>query len=312
MQQKNTAAGVGFAGFAFVAWGVLPVYWKALAMAPAHELICHRIVWSAACLALALTVTRKWADVKAIIATRRTPVYLAATACLIGVNWTIYVWAVNADRVVDASLGYYITPLVNVLLGFIFLGERLKRLQVLAIAMALLGVAILIIDYGGLPWIALSLAFSFGTYGLVRKVIAVESMAGLFFETALLSLPAGAYLAYLAASGQGALGAYGLGVDALLLGAGAVTAAPLLSFTFGARRIRLATLGVMQYIAPTCMFLLGVLAYGEPFGVVRAASFSCIWTGVGLYVAESIVTLRNMERKLKQNGSSPIDEGQNR
>lgn len=286
------AAGFG----AFCMWGLLPVYWKALEGVPPLEIICHRIVWSVAFTALFLTFGRRWGEVRAVFANRRSMLILFASGIIIGLNWWLYVWAVNNNHVVDASLGYYINPLVNALLGLLFLGERLNRLKGAALALAALGVAVSIFAHGSLPWIALTLAFSFGVYGLARKTVGVPSLPGLFFETTLLALPGGAWLVWLAVQGTGALGHGGAAVDMLLVGAGLVTSLPLLLFAFSARRITLTTVGVLQYVGPTLMFLLGVFVYDEPFDVETLVTFLLIWAGVAVYMWDGILSMRRSRR----------------
>jgi len=303
MSLSRTAAGLFAAAAAFFGWGVLPVYWKALKQVPAEELICHRIVWCMVFSALVLTLQKRWGAVRELATQGRSLLLLCCSAVLVFANWFIYVWAVNADHVVDASLGYYINPLVNVLLGWLAFRDGLNRAQSVAIALAGAGVCVSLVHFGKLPWIALSLAFSFGTYGLVRKVVRTEPLPGLFFETLLLTAPCAAFLVWREVQGVGALGRLAPGETLLLLGSGAITALPLLSFSFAVRRLRLVTVGVMQYIAPTCMFLLGVFAYGEPFGFAQGVTFACIWAGVAVYVSDGLRSYRR-ERALLRAGRS--------
>ncbi|BBD09116.1 RarD protein, DMT superfamily transporter [Desulfovibrio ferrophilus] len=261
-------------------------------MVPALELLCHRIAWSLLFLGLVLTTTGRMAEVYSALKSPRIMLPLTISSALISINWFTYIWAVNSGHVVESSLGYYINPLVNVILGFIFFKDRLRPLQMLAILLALAGVINLIVAYGHFPWIALTLAFSFGFYGLVRKIVHVESAPGLFLETLILGLPAAAYLLHLWGQNTGALGAYGLQADALMVGAGAATALPLMAFAFGARRLSLVTLGVLQYVAPTCMFLLGIFAYDETFTPAHMTTFLLIWAGIGLYTVDGVKRLR--------------------
>ena len=293
---SDAASGVACALGAFLAWGMLPVYWKALVCVPAFEILCHRIVWSLVAIALVLWATGRLGELRHALASRRTVAILCATSLLVTLNWGVYIWAVNSAHVLQASLGYYINPLVNVLLGCLFLGERPRRLQMVAIALATAGVAVMVVSLGQMPWISLVLAFSFGLYGLARKVAQVESLPGLLFETFALGLPAAAWLGWLAVSGQGSLGTVDRTTDILLLGAGIVTAAPLAAFAHAARRLTLATVGVLQYIAPTSMFLLGVFAYHEPFTTTHLATFLLIWTGVAVYTAEGLIQHRKLRR----------------
>jgi chloramphenicol-sensitive protein RarD len=295
-QDNRTRSGLLAGLGAFVAWGLLPIYWKGLGQVPALEILCHRIVWSALFSGLILTALGRWHEAGLVIrvAANRRMIWLSGL--LIGVNWFVYIWAVNAGHVVESSLGYYINPLVNVLFGVLFFKDRLRRLQLAAILLATLGVANLILTLGIFPWISLVLAFTFGLYGLVRKTMRVESLPGLFFETSTLSVPAVAYLGWLFLTGTSGMGSLGPGIDLMLVGAGAVTSLPLLAFAFSTRRLRLVTVGILQYIAPTCMFLLGVFVYGEPFTRAHLITFACIWAGVALYSAESMLLARKLNK----------------
>lgn len=275
-------AGVVYAVTAFLMWGLFPLYWKPLADVPALEVVAHRTVWALASVAIWVTLQRRWAEVRAVVGRPRTLLALAGSATLIAVNWSLYIWAVTHDHVVEASLGYYINPLVNVLLGVAVLRERLVRLQQLAVALAGCGVVVLTVSYGRLPWVAICLAVTFALYGLVRKTVAAEALVGLLWETALLAPVAAGMLGLAAASGSGALGHRGTLVDALLLLAGVVTAVPLVLFAEGARRLPLSTVGLVQYLSPTCQFLLAVVVFHEPFTTVHAVAFSCIWVALGL------------------------------
>jgi len=294
MLQNRSLSGLLAATFAFVCWGLLPLYWKALAAVSAQEIICHRIVWSLACTGLLLIAQGRLAEVRKALGTRRDMLLLAASSSLIGLNWFLYIWAVNAGHVLEASLGYYLNPLVNVALGRMVFRDKLRRPQAIAVGLAATGVAVQLVMQGRLPWIALCLAVSFGLYGMVRKLMTVESLPGLFLETMMLAGPAAAYLLWLAAQGLGGMGHLGLGTDALLVGAGLVTTVPLLAFAFGARQITMTTLGVLQYLGPTGMFLLGALVYGEPFGTWQAVTFGFIWAGVILYTADGVLRLRGI------------------
>ena len=290
------------AGGAFLMWGLLPVYWKGLGRVGPLEIIAHRIVWSAVFSALVLTLQGRWDEIRSAVGLAASRWLLLASSALLAVNWFVFIFAVNTGRVVEASLGYYINPLVNVLLGFVFFRDRLTRVQSLAILLAVIGVGNMVWAHGRLPWISLVLAFSFGLFGLVRKVVRVKPLPGLFLESSLLGIPSALFLVSLGLGGTGALFTAGPLIDVLLLGAGAITATPLLLFAYGARRLRLTTLGVMQYIAPTGMFLLGVLAYGEPFTRVHLVTFSCIWAGVGLYTWEGVARFQRSKKHLTEPG----------
>lgn len=298
MSDKRHLSGVLAAGGAFAAWGLLPMYWKAMAAAPAFEIMCHRVVWSAAVTGLLLLASAAGrAELRAALRSRRDLALLTVSSSLVGVNWYMYIWSVNAGHVLEASLGYYLTPLVNVFLGMAFFRDRLRPVQALALGLAAAGVAVQFFSHGRLPWLALGMAATFGLYGMVRKLMTVGSLPGLFVETAALTLPAGGYLVWLLAHGAGGFLHLGLRLDLLMAGAGVVTTGPLLAFAFGVRRITLTSLAVLQYLAPTGMFLLGVLAYGEPFGPSHAAVFGLIWAGVALYTAEGAWRMRLARRR---------------
>lgn len=273
-------------GGAFLIWGITPVFWKLLQSVPALELLAHRIIWALVLIVLWLTLRRRWHDLRRAVGHRRTLVALVASTACIAVNWGLFIWAVNTDRVLATSLGYYINPLVSVLLGMVFLGERLNRVQWVAVGLAAAAVTLMTAGAGGLPWISLGLAFSFGLYGLVRKTVAADAVIGLAFETLALTPLCLAYLLRAEGLGVGAFGHHGLGFDLLLVATGAVTATPLILFTLGARRLPLSTVGLLQYIAPTCTFALAVLVYGEPFGWIQLVSFILIWLALGLYTAD--------------------------
>jgi chloramphenicol-sensitive protein RarD len=279
--------GIFLAIGAYGLWGVLPIYWKQLQSVPSTEIIGHRIVWS---LVFAFGVVMFKKRLSAMLRTIRDPrmvlIYGIAGAIL-AVNWTTYVWGINAGYVVEASLGYFINPLVSVLLGVIFFREHLRRGQWAAISLAAAGVGYLTIRHGSLPWIALVLAFSFGTYGLIKKGAPLEALEGLTLEVALLSVPAILYLFYLESKGVGTFGHAGLSSLLLALG-GVVTATPLLMFAGAARRIPLTMLGVLQYIAPTLQFCIGVWVYGEEFSRARLIGFCFIWAALMIYTVEGL------------------------
>ncbi|XXJ20436.1 EamA family transporter RarD [Desulfovibrio caledoniensis] len=293
---KQKSYGFAAALAAFFGWGLLPVYWKSLITVNPFEILCHRVVWSLVFIAVILTLRRGWNATFAPLKSRRDRLILTASSLMIGFNWLLYIWAVNNDHVLDTSLGYYITPLVNVLLGFVFFRERLRPLQMIAIGLAALGVINSVVAHGHLPWISLALAVSFGLYGLLRKVASVESLPGLFLETMVLGPFALGYILWLQAHGASALSHQGIHVDLLLVGAGVVTASPLIGFAYGARRLQLTTVGLLQYLAPSIAFLLGVFVYREPFNASHLITFALIWSGLAVYTAESIVTMRAQRR----------------
>jgi len=285
-QRLGLAYGVAAYGF----WGVFPVYLKAVRTVAVLEVLSHRIVWALAVL-LAITAARgELSEVAAALRHRRALLVLGASTVMIAVNWGVYIFSVSHARILESSLGYYINPLVSVVFGVVLLGERLPPLTRAAVAAAAAGVAWLAFSLGQLPWISLALAFSFGLYGLLRKIAPVGALIGLTVETLLLAPLAGGYLAWTVARGHSGYLAGGPWIKALLLLAGPVTALPLLCFAGAARRLPLSTMGFLQYLSPTLQFLLAVLAYGERFGRGRAAAFLFIWTAVALFALDSLRT----------------------
>ena len=284
--------GVIYAGAAFLIWGLAAVYWKELKSIPSLEIIAHRVAWSFFFLLPLIILQRQWAEFVTVLQNLRMLLVLLASAILVAANWLLYVWAVNNDHLLQASLGYYINPLVNVVLGMVFLRERLRPPQILAVMLATIGVFYLTIQYGQFPWIALCLATSFGLYGLIRKVAPASPLVGLAVETLLISLPAIGYLVYLDSQGTGSIFRVSLNLDLLLMGCAPVTAVPLLFFTAGAKRLYLSTLGLMQYIGPSGMFLLAVFYYGEPFSNVQVWTFVMIWSALVIYSTDSVIYYR--------------------
>jgi len=290
--RSESVLGVIYAGAAFLIWGLAAVYWKELKSVPPLEIIAHRVAWSFFFLLPLIVLQRQWAEFAAILRNLRVLSIFMTSAILVAANWLIYVWAVNNDHLLQASLGYYINPLVNVVLGMVFLKERLRLPQVLAVLLAATGVLYLTIQYGQFPWIAMSLAMSFGLYGLIRKVAPASSLVGLAVETLLLSLPAIGYLFYLDFQGRGSIFQVSLNLDLLLIGCGPLTAVPLLFFTAGAKRLYLATVGLMQYIGPSGMFLLAVFYYHEPFSTTQVWTFVMIWSALAIYSTDSVIYFR--------------------
>ncbi|TGQ66727.1 EamA family transporter RarD [Mesorhizobium sp. M00.F.Ca.ET.186.01.1.1] len=290
----NSTARRGFllALGAYLLWGLLPFYMKAVAHLPLSEVIAHRIVWSVPIAAAVLVWAGRTADFKAAIRSPRTISMAALTAALISVNWGIYVWAISVDRTVETALGYYINPLVSVVVGALLLGERLDRLQMAAVALAAIAVMVLTIEGGKLPWVSLALAFSFAAYGFFRKTLPIGPSQGFLLEVLLLSVPAIGYIVYLIATGQDHIVSSTMTDTALLVGCGPVTAVPLLLFAFGAKLLRLSTIGIMQYIAPTMVFLIAVLVFNEPFGTTQAVAFALIWTALAIYSWSMLSTAR--------------------
>ena len=278
---------------AYVLWGVMPLYWHLLKAVPSLQIVLHRIAWSA----LFVGAYLLWRDgrgwLRRTLAGPRLGWMLALSGVLIAFNWGLYIWAVNAGHVVETALGYFINPLLNVLIGVLFLRERLRPLQWLSVAVAAAGVLWLAVRYGQVPWIALALAASFGLYGVVRKLAHVDAVAGLGVESAYLFLPAIALLAWTEAHGGGGFGAgYGAAASALLVLGGIVTALPLVGFAYAVRRIPLATVGLLQYIAPTLQFLIGVLVFREPFDRERLIGFACIWLALAIFAADGLLRAR--------------------
>ncbi len=280
--QPDHRLGPIYALLAYSTWGLLPIYWKFFGTTSAVEVLSHRMIWSAVFLVGILLVQRRLGDLVELFKSPRKVLVLLLTASLLTFNWGLYIYGVNSDRVVEASLGYYINPLVTVLLGFVFLKERLHKMQQVAVALAVLGVGYFIWQLGTVPWIALSLAISFAFYGLLRKVVAVAPLAGLAVETLLITPLVLLVVSWLAVSGQGRFGE-SLPMTLLFIGAGVATSMPLLWFNKAAKRLTLATLGFFQYLAPSLSLLLGVFVYGEPFTPVHVVTFSCIWAALLLY-----------------------------
>ena len=285
----NTFKGTITTASAFFLWGIFPIYWKALYHVPSIQILAHRVIWSLIFMLCLVSLQRQWKEAKYIISLSRDMPRFLITSFLLAVNWLTYIWAVNTNQIVEASLGYFINPLVNVCLGIIFLKERLERWQILSIVLAFFGVLFLTLHYGRVPWIAFTLAFSFGTYGLLRKTAKAGSMVGLLFETAILTPFALLYLITLGARGSGAFGFINLQTDVLLAGAGLVTTIPLLLFAHGARKIQYSTVGFLQYIAPTGQLLVGVLLYKELFTRTHAISFGLVWMAIIIYSISSFV-----------------------
>jgi chloramphenicol-sensitive protein RarD len=284
--------GIWYAVGAYALWGILPLYWKLLHIVPALQLISHRIVWSFIALLIVIVITSRWKEFQSIIRNPRIlSIYLAA-ALLIGINWLTYVWAVNSGHIIETSLGYFINPLLCVLLGVIFLHEHLRALQWIPIGLAAAGVLYLTYVYGALPWIALTLAFSFALYGLVKKIAPLGSLYGLTLETGILILPAFCYLLYSDTIGVGAFLHTDTISDVLLMGAGVVTTIPLLMFASAAQRIPLSLVGILQYISPTLALLIGIFIYQEQFTYIHFIGYGMVWLALLLYGIERYVAHR--------------------
>ena len=285
-------SGVLFGVAAFITWGFLPAYWKQLQEVAPFEILCHRIVWSCVFLCLIISFQKRWAEVGEVARNSANLKKLFCSGLLIGFNWFIYIWAVNSAHVVETSLGYYISPMVNVLIGFLLLGEKFNRLQLIAILCALAGVVYSLAAYGDLPLFALTLAFSFSLYGYARKKIPVAPIPGLLVETSVLFLPAVGYIFYRQIVFD-TLFFNQLEISLWLVGAGVATSLPLLWFAAATRKLKLSTVGILQYIGPTIAFFLGVFVYREPFDWHSTITFGFIWTGVFIYCADSVRRARH-------------------
>jgi len=281
---------------AFAVWGVFPLYFHPLHLVSPFQVIAHRVVWSCVFVLAWMALRGELSTVRAAVADRSVVWRLAVTATLITFNWTIYVWAIMNGHVVEGSLGYFINPLVNVLLGVAVLSERLTRAQWTAIALAAAGVAYLTIVAGRPPWIALALALSFGTYGLIRKVVKVDALPGLAIETLLLVPFAVLYLLWCESTGTGALGHAAPPTTALLIGSGPLTAVTLFLFAYGTRLLPYSTVGILQYIAPTLQLACGVFAFHEEFTRTRAVGFALIWAALVIYAGEGLLLSRRQQR----------------
>jgi chloramphenicol-sensitive protein RarD len=284
---------------AFVLWGVLPAYWKLLQQVPAYEILCHRMAWSLVLTLGLVFVTGRRAVFRQALRERKNIITFSATGLLLAVNWLLYIWAVNAGFIVEASLGYFINPLINVFFGMIFFKEKMRPIQWLALLLAFFGVLYLTLYYGQFPWIALVLATSFAIYGLLHKQNNLGALDALCLETGILFLPAAVIIIGLAFTGSGAFGKIELSGSLLLIGTGVVTTVPLLLFGYAAHKIPLSTLGLMQYLAPTINLVLGIFIYGEDFPTTRMIGFMLIWGALAIFMADNLLRrLRNQKRIL--------------
>ena len=285
-QPRHARAGLAYGLIAYGWWGLVPAYFKLVAEVPALLVLAHRVVWSVVLLAVIVAVQHRWGELRETLRSRRVMLTLTCSTVAVALNWLTFIYAVSANRVLEASLGYFITPLFTVALAVIFLKERLRATQAVALAMAAVGVVLLAVRGGQVPWLALALALTFSTYGLLRKVAPVGPVIGLTVETALLLPLSVAMVGWsLTAAGTPEISTATYG---WLLLAGVITTVPLLAFAAAARRLRLSTLGFLQYVGPTLQFLLAVLAYGEPFTPTHVISFSCIWAGLAIFTASSV------------------------
>ncbi|WP_153448003.1 EamA family transporter RarD [Vibrio algicola] len=307
-QLKRTQQGVLFAVLAYIMWGIAPIYFKALGDVSPFEILCHRVIWSFIFLAVLLYFTKGWGLIKTTLKSKTKVLYLLVTSVTIGLNWLIFIWAISVDHMLDASLGYYINPLFNVLLGMIFLNEQLRKMQWFAVALASMGVLVQLIVFGSVPIIAIGLAVTFGIYGLLRKKVNLDAFTGLFIETLVLLPVALAYLFIFADTATSHLTNNHWQLNALLISAGIVTTLPLLCFASAAVRLRLATLGFIQYIGPSLMFLLAVFVYGEAFTSDKIITFAFIWAALILFTWDGLNNNANNKKQaavLKQ--TAPLD-----
>ena len=288
----NDTSGLVAGVAAFVTWGIVPIYWKLLRFVPAGEILAHRFVWTCVFMILLLSWQGRWGEVLANLRSRRTALFCAASGIAIAVNWFVFIWAVNAARVLETSLGYFMTPLVNVLFGAIFLRERLTRAQLLSVLLATGAVLYLTLGFGRLPWVTLTLCFSFGLYGLLRKVSGAAPIPGLFLETTIIVPIALWWWWHLAGRGDSHFGTLTPRLSFLLVSTGIVTGVPLLWFAHAARHLRLTTLGFLQYLAPSCTFFLGVFVFHEPFQRAQMLTFALIWVALAIFTADAVARWR--------------------
>jgi len=298
--------GVILACLAFFMWGLAPIYFKLLQHISAFEILMHRVVWSVLFIIVIVSVMRQWHKIKHVIKQPKLLLMLTLTATLLGFNWGLFIWAVNNDHMLDASLGYYINPLLNVLLGMLFLGEKLRKWQGVAVALALSGVAIQLISFGSFPIVAFSLAGSFAIYGLLRKKLPIESLPGLLLEAVILLPVAIAYWGFMTPSTSSNLTLNEWHTNLLLISAGVITTLPLLCFTGAAKRLQYTTLGFFQYIGPSLMFVLAVMFYGEVFSSERVVTFACIWSALAIFSWDSYRQSKKRKRENSLTATKPV------
>lgn len=282
---EDTPRGFAFALTAYLLWGFLPFYMKAVAHIPALEVVAHRVVWSVPIAAVVLILLGRTQDIRTALKSPRTMAMALLTAALITVNWSIYVWSIGAGRAIETALGYYINPLFSIFLGAVLLKESLDGRQKTAIALAVVAVALLAWDSGGVPWVSVGLALSWGFYAFFKKSLPVGPNQGFFLEVLILTVPALGYIIYAQSSGTGHFGSTGMADVLWLLGSGVVTAVPLMIYANGAKLLRLSTIGIMQYIAPTMIFVIAVFVFKEPFGPYKLAAFALIWLSLAIYTS---------------------------
>ena len=288
---------------AYIIWGVVPIFWRELDHVNSGEIVAHRMVWSSLMVTLLILLMRQWQDLRSLVKNRAMMLRLFLSSILISINWGIYIWAVNDERIIEGSMGYFINPLINVLFGLLFFGETLRRNQGIAIGVAAIGVAYLVVAHGEVPWVALTLALTFACYGAVKKAVAVPATHGMAIETGLLLLPALAYIAYLDFNSAAEF-SKDLQTDIFLILGGLVTLTPLVLFAFAAQKISMTALGMSQYIGPTLQLLIGVFLYNEAFGSERQFAFGCIWLALIIYSFDQLNHKRR--RKLIASSAGPV------
>src|SRR5690554_579307 len=288
--------GVFFAIAAYTMWGIAPVYFKWLETVPALEILSHRIIWSFILVLALILILRRGSRLKPVLQNKKQMLRLTVATCLLGGNWFLFIWAINNDHILDASLGYYINPLLNVAIGMAFFAERMRKMQLIAIALAATGVLIQIISFGSVPWVALTLACSFAIYGAIRKRLPIDSITGLWLETLILLPAVLIYMVFFASSNAADMTQNTWQINTLLIAAGVVTTAPLLCFTAAAQRIRYSTFEFFQYIGPSLMFILAVWVYGEPLAADKLVTFAIIWLALALYSIDTLLFQHRSKR----------------
>ncbi len=291
----DSRRGLLFGAAAYVLWGSFPLYWTLLEPGGAIEILAHRVVWSLLTMTVILVLWHRVPQLKALLRDRRKLLLITVAAVVISVNWGGYIWGVSNGRVVETSLGYFINPLVTVLMGVLVLGEGLRRLQWAAVGIACVAVVVLAVDYGRPPWVALLLAFSFGTYGLAKKQASVGAVESITFETVVLAPVAAAYIAWLTVSGQSSFGSHGIGHALLFTTTGIVTAIPLMLFGAAAIRVSMVSLGLLQYLAPTIQFALGILVFDEDMPASRWVGFGLVWVALAMFTVEALNHRRQLQ-----------------
>ena len=288
--EEKPIFGAGAAFLAFSFWGIFPVFFKAVSQIPAFEILAHRVLWTVVFLAVIILFKKNLKKVRAVFQNRKLLITLFISSLLVTTNWLVFIWAVINDRVLESSLGYFINPLINVALGMLFLREKLRNWQWIAVGISAIGVGNLIWQHGTIPWVAISVSISFGLYGLVRKIAIVDAVSGLFVETILVMPPMLAYLIYISLDGSGSFNLSNLKIMSLLITAGLITAIPLLLFVIATKNLKLSTVGFFQYIAPTAHFLFAVYLYNEPFTDTHKITFCLIWFALAIYSFDSIAS----------------------